>query len=193
MASNNLLTKTPAWTSFEKKDAITVQDYLALSQIVARLFDAMGTLALLYVKKDISTNIKSIQDVAASSPPTLVGFLAKEEAAGRGPTYQPKYCPLKSYVWLKRTLELVCETFHQWLTTQNELPACMKAAYELTLSPHHYPMERNAFGMALSYAPTRDYFHKRIGKPSDAEIAAFYDGLKRALAVFPHYTHVTRG
>jgi hypothetical protein len=109
-------------------------------------------------------------------------LIAAERAAGRAVVGD---CAVTSYIWLKRALEFVAETFNQWMTTTNEFKVCFSTAYASTLSKHHTGMQRRAFSMALIQIPTRAYLYARFGSPPTEEYTAYFKDLQTVTSALP--------
>lgn len=175
-------TKAVPWSTVPVLSAntdVSTAPFLQAAESFVRIFDAIGSVALLPVRSDLSKNVETLKKAHAAAPEataTLATLAARERSAGR----IHGDCALTSLVWLGRGLRFMCEAFIRFSGhPKKELKQAFSEVYPTTLGPHHGWFQRLAFQTALAGAPTRAYFLQRLGSPSPDQLADYFQGLSK--------------
>jgi Glycolipid transfer protein (GLTP) len=163
---------------------VSTEAFLAAAESFVRLFDAIGSVALLPVRADLAKNVRALQLAHAAAPNetrTLEALVEHERAAGR--THGE--CALTSLLWLHRGLQFTAKAFQRLATGPMEVSKAFSDAYPLTLKPHHTFFQRMAFHTVITTAPTRAYVFQRLGHPSADVLHAYFSELSKVVEAIP--------
>ncbi|KAG6007915.1 hypothetical protein E4U21_005393 [Claviceps maximensis] len=156
----------------DKGNAIDTTQFLDAAESLTTMFDVMGSVAFSPVKADMLGNIKArnirlfmlaprkVRDrqLAAPAESENIQDLCRNELKTK------KHTATEGLLWLVRGLDFTCVALSSNLADPSkELSESFRAAYGLTLKPHHSFIVKPIFSAAMSGCPYRKVFYAKLG------------------------------
>ncbi|KAK3389533.1 glycolipid transfer protein domain-containing protein [Podospora didyma] len=182
---NLSFTKVPV--DKEKNNAISTSEFLAAAESLTTMFDLLGSVAFSPVKKDMIGNIEKIRkrQLAAPLESATLQDLVRNELKTKSHT------ATEGLLWLVRGLEFTCIALTKNVGNPTEEVAdSFRAAYGVTLKPHHSFMIKPIFSAAMSACPYRKDFYAKLGSDQEkveAELKEYLVALESIVTILKEF------
>ncbi|KAM7207181.1 glycolipid transfer protein [Naviculisporaceae sp. PSN 640] len=169
-----------------KDNAISTEEFLEAAESLVTIFDALGSVAFKPVKSDMLGNVQKIRDrfLAAPADSQTVQDLVRNELKSKS------HKATEGLVWLVRGLEFTCKGLAANVANPSEeLADSFRAAYGVTLKPHHSFMIKPIFSAAMSATPYRKDFYAKLG-PEDlvnAQLKEYLAALEKIVEILKEF------
>ncbi|KAK3317991.1 glycolipid transfer protein domain-containing protein [Apodospora peruviana] len=165
-----------------KGNAISTTEFLEAAESLTTMFDALGSVAFSPVKNDMLGNVKKIRErqLAAPADSENLQDLVRNELKSKS------HKATEGLVWLVRGLEFTCKALKQNVhNPSEELADSFRAAYGVTLKPHHSFLIKPVFSAAMSACPYRKDFYAKLG-PEEAvhiQLKEYLEALEKIVEI----------
>ncbi|KAK3339015.1 putative heterokaryon incompatibility protein [Neurospora tetraspora] len=169
----------------DKENAIPTTEFLEAAESLVSIFDVLGSTAFSPVKSDMLGNVEKIRQRFLATPTeseTLQDLVNNEQKAKQNKAGQ-------ALLWLVRGLEFTCKGLaNNVAAADQELSTSFRAAYDVTLKPHHSFLIKPIFSAAMSACPYRTDFYSKLGDDQDKVNAQ----LKEYLAALENFVNILK-
>ncbi|RHZ45372.1 hypothetical protein Glove_680g83 [Diversispora epigaea] len=142
-------------------EGIDTKTFLEATEGLVKLFDLLESKAFVFVKSDMSGNIKKIRErylINTIENSTLESLVINEKV-------EKKRKATEGLLWLKRGLEFTAAALrHSKNNKDIELKVSFGNAYEATLKKYHGIFVVPVFTLAMGSVPPRATFFKNLGE-----------------------------
>jgi len=169
-----------------KDNAVTTDAFLEAAESLTTMFDIMGSVAFTPVKNDMLGNIKKLRERMLAHPAEseTVQQLCINELKTK------KHVATEGLLWLIRALEFTCIALTQNLAKDSEeMSDSFRAAYGVTLKPHHSFLIKPVFSAAMSACPYRKDFYAKLG----SDPAKVTEEMSKYLAALDNIVNILKG
>eukprot|EP00741_Cyanophora_paradoxa_P019375 tig00021127_g18703.t1 len=181
------------WAVFRDPSAahVDIQHFLAATESLLPIFDALGFSVLSIAKNDIRGNMQKLQNAHTQSglagSRDLWQLLAHETRLPGGP---PHNGGVSSVLWLRRAFDFIY-VFLEGVRTRNEkLRHSASHAYDRTLARFHGGVVRTTVSLAMKALTSREKFLGALGSDERAvlqDIAEFLVPFRSLIAGIEHF------
>jgi hypothetical protein len=167
----------------ENANAIATTEFLDAAESLTTIFDSLGSVAFSPVKSDLLGNVKKVRErqLAAPAESENIQDLVRNELKTK------KHVATEGLTWLIRGLDFTCIALSSNVAkSTEELADSFRAAYSVTLKPHHSFLVKPIFSAAMGACPYRKDFYSKLGDNHEKvqeELRVYLQGLEKIVGI----------